>query len=87
MLAAITAVYGVVVTTAQAQADAKAMAVMTDVRAADTGCDGVGRTAEGGNFPDRSGFARSAGGCVVEQRARIGHPSRLLVIDIIARYL
>ncbi len=34
MLAAITAVYGVVVTTAQAQADAKAMAVMADVRKA-----------------------------------------------------
>ena len=33
-LAAIAAVYGVVVTTAQAQADAKAMAVMTDVRKA-----------------------------------------------------
>ena len=31
MLAAITAVYGVVVTTAQAQADAKATAVMADV--------------------------------------------------------
>ena len=34
MLAAITAVYGVVVTTAQAQADAKATAVMADVRKA-----------------------------------------------------
>ena len=34
MLAAITAVYGVVVTTAQAQADAKAAAVMADVRKA-----------------------------------------------------
>ena len=63
------------------------LAVVADVATAHRGGQPPGPSSEGADFPQRALFSTFRGRCAVDERVRLGCPSRLLVINRVSSEL